>query len=247
MPDRPKLTNAIPVFLRDALANGALSVLELEAKARAAGLLRENQEIQHAKAFKRAKKFLGIRSRRDGFGLGGKWVWLLPAQSVALARNGIAKPDLDAVERTDPSSVADSPAILSAEFEDCRSPHQWEHGVARLDYNRPPAGVPLIRWRQLINDCHKFLAADENWAERAATLGWNALALFGCYRTRPLEHLGSAGLLWAINGGKLVELHRDWAVIERGQDKSRQVHHRRRQDGAHVTLPWIGLRAGLHR
>jgi hypothetical protein len=27
-------------------------------------------------------------------------------------------------------------------------------------------------------------------------------------------HLGSAGLLWAINGGKLLELHRDWAVIE---------------------------------
>jgi hypothetical protein len=34
-------------------------------------------------------------------------------------------------------------------------------------------------------------------------------------------HLGSAGLLWAINGGKLVELHRDWAVIELPVNRSR--------------------------
>jgi hypothetical protein len=27
-------------------------------------------------------------------------------------------------------------------------------------------------------------------------------------------HPGGAGLLWAIQGGRLVELHRDWAVIE---------------------------------
>ena len=52
------------------------------------------------------------------------------------------------------------------------------------------------------------------WAERAAELGWNARALFGCHRNSPLMHLGTAGLLWVINGGKLLELHRDWAIIE---------------------------------
>jgi hypothetical protein len=136
----------------------------------------------------------------------------------------------------------------------CRIGKSWHcsagiEGVQRLDYVRTPTAVLLIRWHLFLGDCHSFLSSSENWAERAAALGWNALALFGCYRTRPLEHLGSAGLLWAINGGKLVELHRDWAVIERGQDKSRQVHHRRRQDGAHVTLPWIGLptESELHR
>jgi hypothetical protein len=39
------------------------------------------------------------------------------------------------------------------------------------------------------------------------------MALFGCAPKRPLAYLGSAGLLWAINGGRLLELHRDWAVI----------------------------------
>ena len=79
-----------------------------------------------------------------------------------------------------------------------------------------------------------------NWAERAAALGWSALALFGCHRTRPLEHLGSAGLLWVINGGNLVELRRDWAVIER-EGGSRHIYHRRPLDTPNVTLPWIGL------
>jgi hypothetical protein len=233
----------IAAFLNRALAGGALAVAELEAEARAAGLLRETQQIQHAKVFKRVKKFLGIRSRRDGFGVGGKWVWLPPAQSVPLTRDGAAKPDFNAAEQTCPGPIANAPETLPAEFENRRIPRQWVDGVLHLDYNRPPTGVPLIRWRQLINDCHKFLAAEENWAERAAMFGWDAFALFGCHRSRPLEHLGSAGLLWAINGGNLVELHRDWAAIERQQDKSRQVYHRRRQDRADVTLPWIGLRA----
>jgi hypothetical protein len=47
-----------------------------------------------------------------------------------------------------------------------------------------------------------------------------------------------AGLLWTINGGKLAELYREWAVIERRNDKSRQIFHRRRQDVATITFPW---------
>ena len=53
------------------------------------------------------------------------------------------------------------------------------------------------------------------------------LALFGCHRTRPLEHFGSAGLLWAINGGTLVQLHRDWALIEGPGNRAQHAHHRR--------------------
>jgi hypothetical protein len=90
-------------------------------------------------------------------------------------------------------------------------------------------------------DCHAFLLAKENWAERAAAHSWTDLELFGCCRC-PLERLGNAGLLWAINGGRLVELRRDWAVIERASDRCRQVHQRERPKAADITLPWIGLR-----
>jgi hypothetical protein len=45
-------------------------------------------------------------------------------------------------------------------------------------------------------------------------------------------------LLWAINGGKLVELHRDWAVIELPVNRSQRIFHRRDVAAGKVTLPW---------
>ena len=232
---------AISDFLNHALAAGALAVGELEAKAREKGLLGERQRIQHAKSFKRAKKMLGIRSIRAGFGPGGEWAWLMPPQAATeIGPVANAPPDTDGQ-----TSLCDAelPGQRVAASESRPLVQEWIEGIECLDYVRCPAAVPLIRWHLFLGDCHSFLSSSGNWAERAAALGWNALVLFGCHRSRPLEHLGSAGLLWVINGGNLVELHRDWAVIERQQDKSRQVYHRRRQDEAQVTLPWIGLRA----
>jgi hypothetical protein len=110
MTNRPQAAGLVAVFLRDSLAGGALAVTELDARARAAGLLGERQSITTAKVFKRAKKSLGIRSLRAGFGARSQWRWC-------------------------------------------------------------------------------------------------------CAPKRPLDYLGSAGLVWAINGGRLLELHRDWAVI----------------------------------
>jgi hypothetical protein len=40
------------------------------------------------------------------------------------------------------------------------------------------------------------------------------MALFGSAPKRPLDYSGSAGLLWAVNGGRLVKLHRDWAQTQ---------------------------------
>jgi hypothetical protein len=53
-----------------------------------------------------------------------------------------------------------------------------------------------------------FLTSSENWAERAAELGWDAMALFGCRRHRPLVHLGGAGdITPAIEAGRADALH----------------------------------------
>jgi hypothetical protein len=76
------------------------------------------------------------------------------------------------------------------------------------------------------------------WAERAVALGWDAVALFGCCRDGPLDRPRSAGLLWAINGGRLVELHRDWTVVELSENGSRRIFDRRHLEG-NVWLPWI--------
>ena len=56
-----------------------------------------------------------------------------------------------------------------------------------------------------------------------------------CRRSRTLQHFGSAGLVSSISAGRVVELHRDWALIERAEDRSRRVYDRRRPDAANVT------------
>jgi hypothetical protein len=229
---------AVADFLQRALVGGALDVVQLEAMARTAGLLGK-QQIQHAKAFKKAKKSLGIRSIRDGFGSKGKWAWLLPAKPVKPAKEVDCTKDACTCEQARPVIV--NLNGLPAELLSGRIPPHWVDGIARLESHRVPKEVPAHRWRQFINDCYTFLLAKENWAERAAGHGWTDLELFGCCR-RPLERLGNAGLLWAINGGGLVELRRDWAVIERASDRSRHVHQRERPKAADIVLPWIGLR-----
>ena len=61
-------------FLRDALAVDELGVPELEARARATGLLGERQSITHIKVFKRAISWHKVASG---------WIW--SSQSVAVA------------------------------------------------------------------------------------------------------------------------------------------------------------------
>ena len=68
----------VTAFLRNALAEGAQDVLTLEAMARTEGLLGDRQRMTHAKAFKRGKHSLRIRSARAGFGTNGAWRWELP-------------------------------------------------------------------------------------------------------------------------------------------------------------------------
>jgi hypothetical protein len=115
-------------FLRDALAVDELGVPELEARARATGLLGERQSITHIKVFKRAKKALGIRSLRAGFGARSQWRWQLPRQSEGSIKNG-------ARERRGPLPI------------------DWVQGVACLYPDRPPNDVPRPRWRQFVDDC----------------------------------------------------------------------------------------------
>jgi hypothetical protein len=40
-----------------------------------------------------------------------------------------------------------------------------------------------------------------------------------------------------INGGRLVELHRDWAVVELAENGSRRVFERRRLEAANARVP----------
>jgi hypothetical protein len=172
--------NAVAVadFLQRALVGGALDVTQLQEMARTVGLLGKQQQIQHAKAFKKAKRSLGIQSIREGFGSTGKWAWLLPAKPQP-AKNDADRTN-DANTREQARSVVANLNGLPEELLSGRIPPHWVDGIARLESHQGPSAVPAHRWRQFINDCHTFLLAKENWAERAAGHGWNDLELFGC-------------------------------------------------------------------
>src|SRR6202047_1249547 len=124
-------------FLQNALAGDALGVAELEARARTAGLLGEGQRITHAKVFKKAKKSLGIRSVRNGFGDGGEWLWRLERRPASPVSKPVSIEDTYA-EALDPEEV---PADVRAR----RIPSSWIDGDARLDHPRPLTDIPPHR------------------------------------------------------------------------------------------------------
>jgi hypothetical protein len=138
-------------FLRDALAVDELGVPELEARARATGLLGERQSITHIKVFKRAKKSLGIRSLRAGFGARSQWRWQLPRQSEGSLKtvSGTAR------ERRGPIPI------------------DWVQGVACLHPDRPPSDSPSAPLAAVRGRLQEFLelAGKVGRARRRTRLG----------------------------------------------------------------------------
>jgi hypothetical protein len=128
----------------------------------------------------------------------------------------------------DDFEVAERTAIVELE------PRERAEGFARLDRARPPDDVPQRRWLQFIDDCGTFL--DGGWAAKAAALGWGPLDLFGCDRHRPWARIDQAGLLWFLDGRKLVMLGADRAAIE--TDGGGRVTFRRVPNAVGQVLAW---------
>ena len=111
----------------------------------------------------------------------------------------------------------------------------WAEALALLDPARPPCDTPPKRWLQFIDDCGRFL--DNGWGPRAEALGWGPLDLFGCDRERPFARIDRAGLLWLINGSKLVALTAETAIIETSTGH-RQTFQRRPREMGSIVLAW---------
>ena len=61
--------------------------------------------------------------------------------------------------------------------------------------------------------------------------------MFGCDRQRPFARLDNMGLLWFVNGGTILALTADGAVIETRMG-ARQSYRRRLPDRGRVVLAW---------
>ena len=78
----------------------------------------------------------------------------------------------------------------------------------------PPGDVPPKRWHQFLIDVEIFVAA--GWLDKARALGWRDSDLYGCDAERPYARIDLAGLLWLLNGGRVIALTAELARIERG-------------------------------
>jgi hypothetical protein len=115
------------------------------------------------------------------------------------------------------------------------APRAWAEALARLDPSKPPRGVRPERWLRFIDDCGHFL--DRGWAAQAMALGWGPLELFGCYRKRPY-HVPHRGLRWEVNGGKIVALDCDRAIIEIASGDRWSYKRQPLEVGRVVVLAW---------
>jgi hypothetical protein len=164
--------------------------------------------------------------------------WFQHGASLVEGETGLGEPCVAI------ASAADLALVQWGDAEDERAaiveydrgvPRDWAEGFARLDCAKPPADVSSHRWRLFIDDCGRFL--DEGWAHCAMSLGWRALDLFGCDRERPFARLDHAGLLWLIDGRKLVALTANTATIETATGV-RQTYYRRPAEPGAVVLAW---------
>jgi hypothetical protein len=114
------------------------------------------------------------------------------------------------------------------------APRAWAEALTRLDPARPPCDMPFIRWLRFIDDCGRFL--DDGWAACAEGLGWGPLDLFGCDRTKPFARINRAGLLWLLNGRRLLALAADTAAIATASGGYLTFRRRFREPGG--VLAW---------
>jgi hypothetical protein len=117
---------------------------------------------------------------------------------------------------------------------DGKIPRAWADGYARLDPDRPPGDVPRARWRRFVDDVGLFL--DSPFCAVAEALGWSPYDLFGCDRDRPFARIDQMGLLWLLNGNRVVMLTEDAATIEI-PDGIRQTY-KREAAGPGQVLVW---------
>src|SRR6516164_2108564 len=135
-----------------------------------------------------------------------------PIATAAKRATAICRPSTSAIANRRPAAWGEAEAERAAIVEhDGNIPRAWAEGFARLHPDCPPADVPAKRWVRFVDDVGRFL--DSPFCAVAAALGWGPLDLFGCDRERPFARIGQAGLLWLLNGDRLLALTENTATI----------------------------------
>jgi hypothetical protein len=97
-------------------------------------------------------------------------------------------------------------------------PAPYSRTISALEA-RCPDLVPVDRWQQTIADGQHYLA---RWDDQAKALGWTAKDLFGLHRPPANPHprysrlsrYDEAGLIWLVDGRKVLALTAETAAIQ---------------------------------
>jgi hypothetical protein len=73
--------------------------------------------------------------------------------------------------------------------------------------------VPAPRWQACLDDAAVFLGV---WEAQAQALGWRAGELFGLHPCAPLARYDRMGLLWLLQGKRVVDLSAAAAGLSNG-------------------------------
>jgi hypothetical protein len=128
-------------------------------------------------------------------------------------------------------SCGKEPAAMAQQ---CETRRQWAERCVQLNPDHPPGDVPQRRWHRLIKDIGEFV--DGGWAEKAAVLGWALGDLVGADRDKPFARLDKAGLLWLLNGNRIIAMCENTATIE-AVTGARQTW-RRKANQPDLALAW---------
>jgi hypothetical protein len=93
----------------------------------------------------------------------------------------------------------------------------------------------MPRWRTFIDDAGKFL--DSGWASRCVALGWGPLELFGADRDKPFARVDRLGLVWLLNGRRLLAISDDTAAVE-NRNAPPHTYRRVAPEKGRVALAW---------
>jgi hypothetical protein len=115
------------------------------------------------------------------------------------------------------------------------SPACWVAELARLSPEKVPAEISTTCWRRFIASLSRF--CDSGWEVKAEQLGWSAIELFGYHRDAPMGRLDCLGLVWFLEGGEIVGMSRETAIIRR-MSGAKQTFRRSGRTHAHCKLPW---------
>jgi hypothetical protein len=170
---------------------------------------------------------------------------LTTVQNVQNVQNPSPKPNFERIERFERRAPSVLPFVNGPSYTDKEGAgdaehngedaHAWAEALARLDPSQPPGDVLPKYWVQFLGNCRAFL--ESHWAARAIALGWGSLDLFGCDRGRPFARIDRQGLLWLLEDKRIVELHRDKAIVETSTG-AHQTYRRGPVEVGRVVLAW---------